>query len=227
MCPTVATSCLCGGGVQVTDIGAGDTVRTSPGSGEGVYVRGLMLEGAAWSKTEKTLVECVPKELYSPFPVVLVTAVSNMTARNKVRHSCGAADGTTASAHATRPWACECRLPRSARTPRRATSIRAEPAATTSFQSTCRRLTTVPSTGSCAARRCCATRMLKGSRMSYTFQYLNRSINAWFVSPRGACCGCARLPQSPAHTKPQVPVSTAVAPTWYRPALQPAPRQET
>jgi dynein heavy chain, axonemal len=42
---------------------------------EGVYVHGLYLDGAAWSKSGNRLVDAEPKELYNPLPVLHVTGV--------------------------------------------------------------------------------------------------------------------------------------------------------
>jgi dynein heavy chain len=43
---------------------------------EGVFIHGLFLEGAGWSKAEKRLEDSQPKELYYQFPIILVTAIS-------------------------------------------------------------------------------------------------------------------------------------------------------
>merc|ERR1711871_111922 len=48
-----------------------NAVRSPPD--EGVYVHGLSLDGAAWSKAEGTLVESEPKKLFTPLPVVHVS----------------------------------------------------------------------------------------------------------------------------------------------------------
>ena len=42
---------------------------------EGVYVHGLFLDGAAWSKSANRLTDAEPKELYNPLPVIHVTGV--------------------------------------------------------------------------------------------------------------------------------------------------------
>jgi len=49
---------------------------------EGVYVYGLFLDGAAWSKSSNRLVDSEPKELYNPLPVLHVTGVQ---AKDKVK----------------------------------------------------------------------------------------------------------------------------------------------
>jgi len=41
----------------------------------GVYVRGLFLEGASWDPKNKIIVECKPKEITCPMPIVKITAV--------------------------------------------------------------------------------------------------------------------------------------------------------
>jgi dynein heavy chain len=43
---------------------------------DGVLIHGLFLEGAGWHKTDKRLDESEPKILFTPFPVMHVTAVS-------------------------------------------------------------------------------------------------------------------------------------------------------
>lgn len=43
---------------------------------DGVLVHGLFLEGAGWNKTDRRLDESEPKVLFTPFPVMWVTAVS-------------------------------------------------------------------------------------------------------------------------------------------------------
>lgn len=44
---------------------------------EGVYIHGLFLEGAAWNKDKKEVIEATPKEMYCPMPVIHVTAVTS------------------------------------------------------------------------------------------------------------------------------------------------------
>jgi len=50
---------------------------------EGVYIHGLYLEGASWDKKDGKLVESHPKELYTPMPVMLVTAVTSKQAEKQ------------------------------------------------------------------------------------------------------------------------------------------------
>ena len=50
-----------------------ETLKDTPA--EGVYVHGLFLDGAAWSKGGNKLVDAEPKELYNPLPVLHVTGV--------------------------------------------------------------------------------------------------------------------------------------------------------
>lgn len=50
-----------------------ETLKETPP--EGVYVHGLYLDGAAWSKSGNRLVDAEPKELYNPLPVLHVTGV--------------------------------------------------------------------------------------------------------------------------------------------------------
>jgi dynein heavy chain len=43
---------------------------------DGVLIHGLFLEGAGWNKTDRRLDDSEPKVLFTPFPVMIVTAVS-------------------------------------------------------------------------------------------------------------------------------------------------------
>ena len=58
-----------------------DQVRNPPR--EGVFVHGLFLDGAAWSRAESSVVESEPKRLFAPLPVLYVTAVTK--AQQKVK----------------------------------------------------------------------------------------------------------------------------------------------
>jgi dynein heavy chain len=49
-------------------------VRSHPK--EGVYVHGLFMDGAAWNINEGSMVESAPKKLFSPMPVLMVTALT-------------------------------------------------------------------------------------------------------------------------------------------------------
>ena len=53
-------------------------MTTPPPSG--VYIYGLFLEGAAWSKTHSRLIESKQKILFDPIPVMHISAVSNTDA---------------------------------------------------------------------------------------------------------------------------------------------------
>ena len=59
---------------EVTDFERVEQVRSGPK--EGVFVQGLFLDGAAWSKPEGSLVESEPKKLFSALPVLYVTALT-------------------------------------------------------------------------------------------------------------------------------------------------------
>jgi len=56
----------------VTTMQGKDNVRSPPE--EGLYVYGLFLDGAAWSRHDGTLTEQEPKKLFVPLPVLLVSA---------------------------------------------------------------------------------------------------------------------------------------------------------
>lgn len=60
-----------------------DTIRSPPEPGDGVFVHGLVLEGAVWSSNDRSLVECSlrPRRLRSMLPVLHVTALPAGEAR--------------------------------------------------------------------------------------------------------------------------------------------------
>jgi dynein heavy chain len=57
---------------EVTNFETPHQVKAPPD--EGIYVHGLSLEGAAWSRTEGNLVESEAKILYTDLPVLYITA---------------------------------------------------------------------------------------------------------------------------------------------------------
>eukprot|EP00985_Skeletonema_marinoi_P035149 scaffold45786_cov299-Skeletonema_marinoi.AAC.1 len=57
---------------EVTNFESKSQVKNQPD--EGIYVHGLSLEGAAWSRAEATLAESEPKILYTDLPVLYITA---------------------------------------------------------------------------------------------------------------------------------------------------------
>merc|ERR1711988_2042687 len=57
---------------NTTNMERAEHVRSAPP--EGVYVHGLSLDGAAWSKQEQTIVESEPKKLFTPLVVLFITA---------------------------------------------------------------------------------------------------------------------------------------------------------
>lgn len=61
---------------EVTDYEEKEKIKNPPK--EGVYIYGLFLDGASWSKHESSLVESIPKVLYSPLPILFVTAISQL-----------------------------------------------------------------------------------------------------------------------------------------------------
>lgn len=48
--------------------------KTLPPLSQGVYIHGMVLEGAGWDKGEKRLDESKPKKLFEPFPILIVDA---------------------------------------------------------------------------------------------------------------------------------------------------------
>lgn len=67
---------------EVTDYERPEQVKSTPRDG-GVLVHGLVIDGAAWSRAESTLVEAEPKKLFAALPVVYVTATTR--AQKKTR----------------------------------------------------------------------------------------------------------------------------------------------
>ena len=66
---------------EVTEFERSEQVRQGPR--EGVFVHGLFLDGAAWSRGEGTLVESAPKKLFAGLPVLFVTAVTKAQKKNR------------------------------------------------------------------------------------------------------------------------------------------------
>jgi dynein heavy chain len=56
---------------EVTNFERVDQIKAPPA--EGIYVHGLFLDGAAWSRQSGTLVESQPKALFSSAPVIYIT----------------------------------------------------------------------------------------------------------------------------------------------------------
>ncbi len=59
---------------EVTNFDRMEQVKSSPA--EGIYIHGLFLDGAAWSRQEGHLVESQPKTLFVPLPILYVTGNS-------------------------------------------------------------------------------------------------------------------------------------------------------
>ena len=68
---------------EVTMMSTGDDVRS--GAKEGVYCSGLYLDGAAWSRAEGTLVESIPKQLFTLLPILWVTATTKVIRKEKIK----------------------------------------------------------------------------------------------------------------------------------------------
>jgi len=63
---------------EVTSFDDSKAVRSAPA--EGVYIHGLFVDGAGWSKVEGSIVESEPKKLFAPLPVLMVTAKTKQLA---------------------------------------------------------------------------------------------------------------------------------------------------
>ena len=66
---------------ETTNFERVDQVRAAPR--EGVYMHGLFLDGAAWSKSEGSLAESEPKKLFTALPVLFMTAISSSSKISK------------------------------------------------------------------------------------------------------------------------------------------------
>ena len=66
---------------EVTEISTVENIKLPPSNG--VYIHGLVLDGASWGTNEHTLVECVPKILRFNMPILNVTCVTTIQKRNK------------------------------------------------------------------------------------------------------------------------------------------------
>jgi dynein heavy chain len=66
---------------EVTEFERFEQVRQGPR--EGVFVYGLSLDGAAWSRAEGTLVESEPKKMFAALPVLFVTAVTKAQKKSR------------------------------------------------------------------------------------------------------------------------------------------------
>jgi dynein heavy chain len=66
---------------EVTEYERPEQVRQPPR--EGVFIHGLWLDGAAWGRADGTLVESEPKKLFSPLPILFVTAVTKAQKKNR------------------------------------------------------------------------------------------------------------------------------------------------
>jgi len=66
---------------EVTDQERADSVRAPPK--EGAYIHGLFLDAAAWSKSDNSLIESVPKKLFANLPILLVSAMTQAMLKQK------------------------------------------------------------------------------------------------------------------------------------------------
>lgn len=67
---------------EVTEWERVEQVRSSPKSG--VYLHGLYLDAAAWSRADRSLVESEPKKLFAPLPILHVTALTSDLLKAKI-----------------------------------------------------------------------------------------------------------------------------------------------
>jgi dynein heavy chain len=89
---------------EVTHFDQARQVRSAPAGGAGgaggVYVEGLHMDGAAWKREDKegpaSVVESAPKKLFSPLPILHVTAAVS-TAATTASTSTGDAGGGNGS----------------------------------------------------------------------------------------------------------------------------------
>ena len=58
--------------------------RASPPVIDGVYIRGLVLDGADWRRADKCLSECPPNASMTLFPIVQVGAISQKLMKARV-----------------------------------------------------------------------------------------------------------------------------------------------
>lgn len=63
-----------------------EDVTTAPQ--EGVYIHGLFLEGASWHRSGAKLAECLPKVLFTPMPVIHVSAVNSNAPKDPRLYEC-------------------------------------------------------------------------------------------------------------------------------------------
>lgn len=59
---------------EMTELDSASQVRSTPK--EGVYIHGLFLDGAAYSKKDDSLIESEPKVLFASVPLMMTTAVT-------------------------------------------------------------------------------------------------------------------------------------------------------
>jgi len=52
-----------------------EDIKSSPE--DGVYIRGLFLEGCRWSFEENSLTDSIPKQLYTPLPIIHLDPVKD------------------------------------------------------------------------------------------------------------------------------------------------------
>jgi len=68
---------------EVTDYERVETVGKPPK--EGVYVNGLFLDGCAYSRHDKSLVESEPKKLFAPLPVLYVSGTTKSLRAQRIK----------------------------------------------------------------------------------------------------------------------------------------------
>ncbi len=73
---------------EITECDGMDQIRSAPK--EGVFIHGLFMEGAAWSKSKSSIVESTPKVIYHPLPVMYITGTTTSAKKARAGEDFGA-----------------------------------------------------------------------------------------------------------------------------------------
>lgn len=71
---------------DVTKMLSKEDVKEAPK--EGVYIYGLFLDGAGWDRRNSQLVDPPPKVLYTPLPILYLSAINSTAERDKRQYEC-------------------------------------------------------------------------------------------------------------------------------------------